>query len=95
MIVISDTTPLHYLVLIGHEGVLPILYGRIVLPLAVALELQNTAAPWLVRQFLQHPPSWLEIRSAITIDTTIRLGPGETEAIKSGDGTQGRPCSDR
>ena len=32
MIVVSDTSPLNYLILIGHEDVLPILFGEIVAP---------------------------------------------------------------
>jgi predicted nucleic acid-binding protein len=35
MIVIADTTPLNYLVLIDRVEVLPQLYGRVVIPLAV------------------------------------------------------------
>jgi len=35
MIVIADTTPLNYLVLIGRVETLPQLYGRVLIPLAV------------------------------------------------------------
>lgn len=35
MIVVSDTSPLNYLVLIGHEQVLPLLYERVVTAPAV------------------------------------------------------------
>ena len=41
MIVIADTTPLNYLVLIGGVDILPELYGRILIPLAVWKEFQR------------------------------------------------------
>lgn len=52
MIVISDTTPINYLVLIGCAELLPALYQRIVVPEAVFKELQavgpsNPVGIWL------------------------------------------------
>jgi len=41
MIVIADTTPLNYLVLIDRDQVLPQLYGRVLIPLAVWEEFQG------------------------------------------------------
>jgi predicted nucleic acid-binding protein len=35
MIVVADTTPVNYLILIGEIDVLPKLYGRVVIPPAV------------------------------------------------------------
>ena len=40
MIVVADTSPLHYLVLLEHTQVLQHLYGRIIIPRAVVRELQ-------------------------------------------------------
>ncbi len=40
MIVISDTTPLNYLVLIGQQGLLARLFGHVIIPRAVWTELQ-------------------------------------------------------
>ncbi len=34
-LVVIDTTPINYLVLIGHADILPSLYGHVVLPQAV------------------------------------------------------------
>jgi len=39
MIVVSDTSPLHYLVLIRCEHVLPRLFGRVLAPPGVITEL--------------------------------------------------------
>ena len=41
MIVIADTTPLNYLVLIDRDQVLPQLYGRVLIPVAVWQEFQG------------------------------------------------------
>ena len=35
MIVLSDTSPINYLVLIGHIDILPTLFGQVVVPPAV------------------------------------------------------------
>ena len=40
MIVVSDTSPLNYLVLIEEVEVLPAVFGRVVVPPAVVEELQ-------------------------------------------------------
>ncbi len=42
MIIVSDTSPLNYLILINYEDVLPTLFGQIIIPLAVLNELQHT-----------------------------------------------------
>jgi predicted nucleic acid-binding protein len=41
MIVVADTTPLRYLVVIECERLLPALYGRVLIPPAVAAELSQ------------------------------------------------------
>jgi predicted nucleic acid-binding protein len=53
----------------------------LIVPLSVARELQNRATPNDVRRFIENPPPWVLIRSASSIDPTIKLGPGENEAI--------------
>jgi predicted nucleic acid-binding protein len=49
MIVVADTTPINYLILIGKIQVLPALYGRVVVPPAVVKELANSRTPEQVR----------------------------------------------
>lgn len=41
MIVISGATPLHYLLLIGHEQIIPEMFGRVVVPAAVRWVVRN------------------------------------------------------
>ena len=45
MIVIADTTPLNYLVLIGESELPPTLYSGVVIPTAVLMELRARGAP--------------------------------------------------
>ena len=45
MIVIADTSPLNYLVLIGHIEILPQLYLQVVIPEEVLEELQSPGTP--------------------------------------------------
>ena len=49
MLVVSDATPLHYLVLIGEIDLLQRLYGRVIIPQAVVEELSVAKAPVQVR----------------------------------------------
>jgi predicted nucleic acid-binding protein len=81
MIVVSDTSPLHYLVLIDQVHVLPALFGRVLTTPLVVAELGRREAPDKVRQWLAQTPDWLEIQSPHSVPNVSRLGPGETEAI--------------
>ena len=45
MIVIADTSPLHYLILLKHAEILLHLYGCVMIPEAVARELQAPKTP--------------------------------------------------
>jgi predicted nucleic acid-binding protein len=81
MIVVSDTTPLNYLVLIDLSHLLHELYGRVLIPEAVRDEMQRTDTPEKVRAFISNPPAWLEVHSVPAPDLTLNLGAGEREAI--------------
>ena len=83
MIVIADTTPLNYLVLIGQPNLLPRLYGRVLIPPTVYEELQAEGAPGSVRDWAAHRPAWLEVRPAfLPLDVGHHpLDAGECEAI--------------
>ena len=82
MIVVADTSPLHYLVLIGSVDVLKPLYHSVVVPQAVAGELQHAAAPDSVRSWIAQPPDWCEIRADVRSDPSLEfLGLGERAAI--------------
>jgi predicted nucleic acid-binding protein len=83
-LVIADTSPINYLVLIGCIDLLPKLFDRIVLPFAVWDELCAPGAPATVRKWISSPPSWLEIQDAGCYVTPLvieGLDEGETAAI--------------
>jgi predicted nucleic acid-binding protein len=83
MIVVADTSPLNYLVLIGHIEVLPYFYQRVLIPPSVWEELQDVGTPDPVRTWAAQPPGWLERHSLRTPpDLSLNfLDPGEREAI--------------
>lgn len=83
MIVVADTGPLRYLILIEHADVLSSLYGRVVVPPAVLRELSQERTPKLVRRWLSNRPAWLSVqapREALEFSGSV-LGAGEREAI--------------
>jgi predicted nucleic acid-binding protein len=83
MLVIADTTPLRYLVMLGQVDLLPTLFGQVIIPLAVVGELQHPQAPATVRAWIASPPPWLDMRpcSLLPDAVLLRLDPGEREAI--------------
>ena len=83
MLVVADTTPLNYLVLIAQIDILAALYTQVVIPSAVAAELQHPKAPAVVRAWIAGPPSWCALRQAQgQPDAALMpLGAGEREAI--------------
>lgn len=85
MIIIADTSPVNYLVLIGEIEILPQLYGRVIIPNAVLEELSAENAPALVEKWLLTSPEWLEIKSlsgVIETELAELLDDGESEAIQ-------------
>lgn len=83
MIIISDTSPLCYLILIDCIDILPKLYGNVIIPQAVYRELQAQATPELVKEWIQNYPDWFAVEninysSAPELD---KLDQGEKEAM--------------
>jgi predicted nucleic acid-binding protein len=82
MIVVADTGPIHYLVLIEAVDVLKPLYSRVLVPQTVAGELQGTGTPDAVRIWIAKPPEWCEIQPDPPADPALQfLDPGERAAI--------------
>ena len=82
MIVVADTSPVNYLLLIDCIDLLPQLYGQVVVPSAVQEELLDAGAPTRVRSWIKHPPPWLLIRAVDPSRfSSTELGAGEAEAI--------------
>jgi predicted nucleic acid-binding protein len=83
VIVVADTSPLNYLIRLGHPDILGQIYGRVMVPRAVLIEMQHPQAPVDVRAWAVAPPTWLEPRQVEAIDAGLpaTLGAGEREAI--------------
>lgn len=85
MLVIADTSPLNYLILIDAVELLPRLYRRIVLPAAAWEELKHPAAPDAVSVWANALPVWVEVRGAPSPPPAdaglVTLGAGERETI--------------
>jgi predicted nucleic acid-binding protein len=79
-LVIADTGPVNYLILIGHIDLLPRLFQRVILPTAVEEELGDFGAPAEVRAWIGSPPAWLEIMETPGPGPAT-LGDGEAAVI--------------
>lgn len=84
MIVVADTSPINFLVLIGEQDLLAALFGRVIIPQAVFGELAAAATPSIVRQWLANRPQWIEVRTPTSApDSALsHLDEGEREAIQ-------------
>lgn len=91
MIVIADTGPINYLILIGEIHVLPALYGQVLIPHSVHEELGSKRAPEAVRRWIAGPPVWLEVRTPVSSGDAFltHLDAGERDAILLAEET---PC---
>lgn len=82
MIVVADSSPLHYLVLIQAADILPTLYTRVLAPQMVIDELRRAGAPAAVAEWAAHLPGWLEVHPDPSLDPTLALlDPGESAAL--------------
>jgi predicted nucleic acid-binding protein len=84
-LVIADTGPVNYLVLIGQIDLLPVLFQRVILPSAVQRELNDAETPPSVRDWITNPPVWVEVKEApvreLGDDSLAGLDQGERAAI--------------
>lgn len=85
MIVVSDTTPLRYLAVIGGLEWLPALFGQVVCPPEVIAECLHASAPAPLRAWASAAPSWLRVtpvsEAARVLPVKTRLDVGETAAL--------------
>jgi predicted nucleic acid-binding protein len=85
MLVVSNTSPLRYLIVVGHAELLAGLFGQILIPMGVARELGDKSAPLAVREWIAQPPAWLRIhtlQSSPDLELMTSLDLGEREAIQ-------------
>lgn len=74
MIVVADMGPLHYLILINAEQILPRLLSRVLTAPAVIAEMSHPDTPEPVRRWAASPPPWLEIKEPRQIEDIPTLG---------------------
>jgi predicted nucleic acid-binding protein len=79
----AGTSPVFYLLSIGHIDLLPLLFGRVFVPDAVHKELCHPAAPALVREWAADPPAWVEVAPVEPLEDAalLPLGAGERAAF--------------
>lgn len=81
-VVVADSSPLNYLILIDAIDVLAQLYGVVVVPRQVIVDLAAPAAPDAVRTWASEPPAWIDSRDTVVGDGEMaHLDPGERAAI--------------
>lgn len=81
MIVVCDTSPVNYLVLIDEIDLLPQLFTTVVLPAGVLAELQHPRTPPRVASWAHELPPWVRVISPKGPVEDVGLGRGEAEAI--------------
>jgi len=85
MTVVSDTSPLRYLIAAGQADLLAKLFGTILIPSAVEREILDPHAPPSVQHWMAQRPTWLQVREVQTApdaELAGQLDPGEAEAIE-------------
>lgn len=84
MTAVTDSGPLHYLILLGQTELLYRFYGQVIVPEAVLRELTSGRTPQPVTDWLSKPPSWLRVQAVPSSQIELvsaDLDLGEREAI--------------
>ena len=79
--VVSDTSPLNYLILIKAVELLPRLFSAVWIPPIVAQELSRPETPGAVRNWIAAPPDWMRIQAPAATSHSFSLDEGEAQAI--------------
>jgi uncharacterized protein len=86
VIIVSDTSPISNLIIVGYIHLLPQLFGTVIIPDAVYQELLANGIHHPVTQTIQ-TVDWLEVRSVtdqqqvVDLERDRDLDPGEANAI--------------
>lgn len=86
LLVVADTSPLRYLILIDSIHLIPQLFETVVLPTAVRNELRHPSAPKAVQEWAEMLPDWVKETSAPPIqdEAILALDEGERAALTLG-----------
>lgn len=83
--IVSNTSPLRYLIAVGQAGLLQKVFEEVLIPPAVLAELTHSSSPETVRQWAEQRPDWLRVRKTHSLPPpvlTATLDPGESEALQ-------------
>lgn len=80
-VVVSDTSPLHYLILCGAEEILPRLFRQVVMPPTVFRELRQPNMPARVKEWASSLPAWATVQKPNSLNLKLDVDAGEMEAI--------------
>ncbi|MFM9957253.1 MAG: amidophosphoribosyltransferase [Phycisphaerales bacterium] len=78
---VSDTSPINYLVLLDKVDLLRQLFGSVVVPPFVMTELQDARSPEAIRAWAASPPAWIQVRRPSGTVAGRGIHAGESEAI--------------
>ena len=83
MIIVSDTTPLRYLIETELIGILPALFGQVFVPPVVLAELQHEKTPLKIKDWVANVPNWMIVQQpqAASLVSQKKIGPGERAAF--------------
>jgi hypothetical protein len=74
VIAVCDMGPLHYLVLIGCDHILPRIFARVITArVVIEREMANPQTPEPLRQWAASPTPWLEILGSEQVDAIRAL----------------------
>ena len=79
--VVSDTSPLHYLIECDAIEILPALFRQVFIPPTVYRELQQPRTPPRVRAWAASLPPWIRVQAPTVLDGSLKVDAGEREAI--------------
>jgi predicted nucleic acid-binding protein len=85
MIVISNTSPLRYLIAIGRADLVSNIFNHVLIPRGVHAELTHRSSPEPLRNWMAEMPDWLETRElgrSPEAQFVRVLDQGEAEAIQ-------------
>jgi len=79
--VVSDTSPLHYLIECDAVEILPALFREVLIPPTVHREMQQPKTPPRVRAWAGALPAWIKVQAPTVLDDSLKVDQGEHEAI--------------
>ena len=85
MIAVCDMGPLHYLVLIGCDDILPRIFDRVITArVVIEREMADPQTPEPVRRWAAGAPQWLEVLEPEQVEDIPSLGKRGVRGMETG-----------